>query len=401
MMSLAGWPAAAQAPLRDAAAPRPGEELPGLSIGPLTVRPGVELGRAGVDSNILRQAGAGVRDTVATAGGHLDVEMRVRPLRLLTANSLSYDYFARHPDQRAVNRAHLLQVEALLNRVSVFTSGSFLTSRDRFNYDLESRVRRTETSVSLGSELRLTAKTVVGVEVRRSDVSFDGRAQIAGIPVRALMQHRRHAGTASVRLSVTRLTSIVVRAEAGEARFTHSPERNSKSVRIMPAVEFGRSALLSGAAAVGYESFTPASTLFPRFTGVVGAADVSLPLPAEFRLRLGAARDLEYSFRLEEPLYLLSAASASVTRRMGDRWQVEVGAASQRLSYLSLTTGGRFAAGRDGRADRRLQYHAALRCQVTPLLRVGLESEFAHRRSPLRARRFEQLQAGVSLVYGF
>jgi hypothetical protein len=183
-----------------------------------------------------------------------------------------------------------------------------------------------------------------------------------------------------------------------EARFDQSPMRDSRSVRVMPAVEFQPLALIAGRASIGYESFQPLDRLFPRFDGVVGDADMSVPIPGTARLQLGATRDVEYSYQLTEPLYLLSAARASIVRRVGTRWEVEGGAARQRLAYRTLGSAGE--AVRTSRIDRRMVYHATISYRVGPLLRVGIRSEYARRRSDLPDHQFERMQAGAFIRYG-
>jgi hypothetical protein len=60
----------------------------------------------------------------------------------------------------------------------------------------------------------------------------------------------------------------------------------------------------------------------PRFQGTVALVDLAYTLLERTRIEVAVQRDLNYSYRLDEPDYLHTDVELSVTHRMGNAWDL-------------------------------------------------------------------------------
>lgn len=397
LVVLASRPATAQA--------REGDVRPeGIQLGPVVLAPGVELRPFGLDTNILRDPVDQKRDMIGSVASHLTATVRMRPIEVETSNAVEFEYFAHYSDQRSVNRDHWLRVRTRLARATLFASGGAFDTRERVDFDLDSRVRRTGTATALGAELRLTPKTSVATRVSRGYSTYEGDASVDGIPIQRTLQNRVDRADASLRMMVTPLTTIFMEADASRTRFIFSPARDSNSVRLIPGFETS-STLMSGRVAIGYQRFESLNNSFPDFSGVVGDVDMTFPLGSATRFQVGVRRDLAYSYHPTDLLYVVGAIQGSIVHRIGGRLELRAAASRYRLSYRSLIA----AAGgaideysiHQGRVEHGRTFRSAIGFRVRRLIRVGVEAEYINRYSPRPNRHFNEMRASLFLRFGF
>ena len=75
-------------------------------------------------------------------------------------------------------------------------------------------------------------------------------------------------------------------------------------------------ALIKGSASFGYRDFQPLSPSLPAYQGAIANADLSYVAFGTTRLGVQAMRDVQYSFDINEPYYLLTGVSVSLARRI-------------------------------------------------------------------------------------
>lgn len=379
----------------------PPEGVSGLRLGALLVAPSVELTNVGLDTNILRETDQPKRDVVGTAASRVDVYLQGWPFRLAVSQMVGYDHFNHYSAQRSVNRAASGRIEVPLNRLTVHATGALVNARERLNYEIDARVRRIARSSSAGLDMRVSAKTTLTAEIERSDVGFDQDATFRGVPLQATLGRRDERASGSMRVAVTPLTTAVLRSEVEWSRFGGAPIRNSNSLRIVPAVELRRSALVAGHAAIGYEAFRPLTAQFPRFSGMVGTADAALPVTSSMRARVEFARDLDYSYDERTPLYVRTGTTASLLQRIGERWELLAAAGRQRLDYRSIgAIDTAPASDQQQRTDSERSYRASINRRVSPNVSVAVDAEYARRKSGVPQRRFDTMRFSASVRYG-
>lgn len=384
------------------AAPAAAQVLPppppaGLRLGPVFVNPSISIDNVGLDTNILRERDDPKRDEVATITGRVGTVLRLGHLAIDSANHASADYYRIYSAQNSLNHAHALRVALSGSRIALFGRGSFVDTRERLNYEIDSRVRRRAHAAGAGIEVHFTAKTAVALDAGIAHAEFAGEIDGAALDT-TLRQDIRQA-SAELRWRITPLTTFVAAARGSDSRFRNAPIRDATRLGARGGLEFRAPASINGRLLLGAQRFDPRAAGFPRFQGLVGEADLTLPLGPATRLALTGERSFEYSFEPALPVYLLDVGGGSLVQRLGLRWELEAGASRQRLRYRSIA--GPDTLGAVARVDHGARYHAHVRYRVSPLVGVSVNADYVRRQSLVGRRRHETLRAGVALDVRF
>jgi hypothetical protein len=275
-----------------------------------------------------------------------------------------------------------------------------VNARERLNYEVEARVRRIATSWFAGADAQLTPKTSIGLSGGRADVDFDQDDVFLGMPLRQVLQRRTDRISGSLKIHVTRLTSVTLDGESEFDRFKTSPHRDARSVRVLPGLEFRPAARIRGRVRAGYRWFDPLNNQLAGFGSVIGSADALVPVGVATGLRIGLTRDLDYSLEAAQPVYVITAVRAGLVQRFGERWDLEAAISHHRLNYRSLARPEPSVGSRTW-VDHGDGYLARLGFVVSRHTRVGVDFEYFRRRAVVRERQFEGLRLVSSVKYGF
>jgi hypothetical protein len=316
-------------------------------FGFLYFTPRVALKEFGVDTNVFNNA-TEQSDFTFTAAPHIDLWVPfARRARLTTAVGTDLVYYQTYGSERSVDPEVKLRGDAFLGRVSPFAETSFLTSRQRPNFEIDARSRRNERSTAVGVDVRVTPKVRVELAARESDVEFEADATFNSVSLQEVLNRRTRAFSFAVRHTPTALTTFVLKGEKGEDRFEFSPLRDSSSIRMTPGVEFKPSALISGSAFVGFRRFTPESAALERFTGVVANATLGYRLRGSTRFIFTADRDLTYSYEPAQPYFVVDGYGLTVRRQIVGRLDASAGYQRHQYSYRNLVVPGEIATSPD------------------------------------------------------
>jgi hypothetical protein len=380
-------------PARGQDVPTP-EESARFHFGPIRFTPVLNITHLGVDSNVFNEADNPKSDNTAVFGPLADYWIKLGRGRLIGQTKMDYFYFREYDTQRSFGTTNRLRLEVPLARLVPFAAGEYTNTRQRTGYEIDARARRTLAGGRAGVDFLLGARTrlraVAGTEQHRfsSDDTFLG--ETLG---RRLDRDATTFGL-SVHRSVTPLTTWIVEGEQQHDRFTLSPERDADALKVVTGFEFKPFALVSGKAVIGYRQFNTTSTVVPNYTGPVASADLGYVFRAT-RLTARVARDVTYSFEALEPYYLLTDLGFTVTQRLNRRWDVVGRAARQALDYKAV---GVLTA--PDRTDRARQVGGGVGYHVGEIMRLGLDTEFASRRSPITNRSYDGWRSGLSITYG-
>ena len=132
-------------------------------LGPVGLSPSIQLTNVGWDSNVFNQNEEADPPGDFTSAFHpaLDFAMRSPRFNLSARSQWDYYYFRRLSSLRALDIDQSARVDAALNRLSPYVSGSWLTTRHRQNLEIDAIVRRRNSAVTLGTAVRLSAKTAL------------------------------------------------------------------------------------------------------------------------------------------------------------------------------------------------------------------------------------------------
>src|SRR5262249_35565159 len=160
---------------------------------------------------------------------------------------------------------------------------------------------------------------------------------------------------------------------------------DSDSDQITGGVKFDPVALIKGSAQVGYRRFKPLAGDVPGFTGTTAIVDLSYVAFATTRFSVQGVRDVQYSFDVAEPYYLLSGMSGSIEQQLFGPVDVEARVGAQRLHYQNRQGAAVLVS---DRTDRVRSYGGGVGYHVGQDLRIGLNVDQQRRLSDLALRKY-------------
>jgi len=367
-------------------------------VGPMRITPAITVS-SGVDTNVFNQAVAPRSDITTTVIPRVQVTARLRRLSVELRNVTDAVHFQTYSAQGGLSTRNEVKGELPLNRLRLSLGHSFGTVNQRASIELDARVRRRETALNAGLDLRAASKTILRVNATRATTRYDDTS-LLGASLSTTLDRTAESAGASLRYAISALTTVSVAGDAMRETFPLSPERDSASVRVGPAIEFLPRAVMSGRAFVGYRSFSIDSGIAPDYAGAVASIELSSVIRGETRVAVQAERDLAYSFDPFTPYYVLTGAGASVARRIAERWDAALHATHQRLDYRSRVDIAGATANRVERSDWVRVYGVGLNYRFRRDVRFGITAFHTNRHSDLEVRGFRGTRILGQFTYG-
>ena len=148
-----------------------------LHLGPLALTPSISVTSLGVDDNVFNDAENPRRDTTAALGPATNFWVKAGRSRLSGKASSQYLYFKDYENQRGWNTNDEGRWEMPFSRITPFVTGAYINTRERPGYEIDARVRQATKTAGLGVSLRVSGKTEVRVDTKRSRIAFDERSE--------------------------------------------------------------------------------------------------------------------------------------------------------------------------------------------------------------------------------
>lgn len=371
-----------------------------IRFGPLGITPSLSVS-SGVDTNVFNEEIDPKSDLTTAINPRAQVWFRMRRFLAEVQNSTDAVSFKEYSGQGGFSTRNDVRLELPINRVRLSLVDSFANTRQRASLEIDTRVRRQENTLTAGADVRATTKIFVRLTATRATTAFDDTASYLGINLAETLNRHAEMGTLSLRYQLTGMTTLILAAEEMREQFEKSPQRDSRSVRVAPGVEFGPRALISGRASVGYRRFTITSGIAPDFTGPVASVELASTIRGATRVAAQATRDVIYSFEMANPYYVLIAGGGSITQRIADRWDVIGQASRQNFTYRTSTaqigvTGVRTS----GRTDSLFSYGGALSYHLSRSMRLGVTADHTRRDSGLALRDYQGTRVFGQFTYG-
>jgi hypothetical protein len=367
-----------------------------LEIGPLTIRPRLDIREVGFDDNVFNDAENPQSDFTATISPRVDAGLRLGWTRLTYASVVDAVYFRKFTGERSFNRATEARFEVGEGTLQPFVFGSVADTHARLNAEIDARAGRRQAAYGGGLAVVLTGRTKLGLSVRRATLDFADGASYRGVDLGGSMDGRNDQFDASIRIALTPLTTWSITAGGERERFDRSAARDADSYRITTGFDFSPSALIAGNATVGYRRFTPLSATLAGYEGVVAQggltyAQESTKLEAQFE------RDVRFSFEELEPYYLSTGGRITATQRVAGPVDVQGTAGRYNMAYREFDAGDAAS-----RRDWTTVYGGGMGFRFGDIMRLGVNAEWSRRRSDERSdRRYDRRRVFASLSYGF
>jgi hypothetical protein len=383
-------PARAQQPVEPSEAAR-------FRWGALRFTPSLAITDVGIDNNVFNEAEHRKQDTTAAIGPAAALWMNLGRGRLSGKASGQYLYFKEYENQRSWNTNVDMRLQFPLVRIKPFVAGTYVNTRERPGFEIDSRARRRDQTVSIGTDIRLSGKTSFVVSAGQARFAYDKNETFLGAELARVLDRRADTETLQLRYILTPLTTFVVSTEATQDRFVIQTIRNADSIRVMPGFELKPFALISGRVGVGFRHFNALSPDVPDYNGVIASVDAQYSMAAT-NFHVTVNRDLNYSFEAQEPYYALTDSVLTITQRVTRVWDIVGRGGRQSLAYRRFSS---LTGESSTRVDHGTLVGLGVGYRLGKTVRLGIDANYYQRESPTaNLRDFEGLRVGASVSYG-
>lgn len=383
----------AHAASQDLPAYDPFESMP-IRFGPVGLSPSFTIADIGVDDNVFNSETNPQRDFTATFVPRLTARVRAGALLATYRSSTDFVYYRDFSSERSVNHSTDLRLDLALGRLQPFIMGGLQDTHERLNAEVDARAHRTGRSASAGARVLVASRTALSAAVRYAETEFEPGIFFEGSELSRTLSSEQEAVEGAIQLLLTPLTTFEIGGSLQQDRFPGNPIRNADLLRIAPTLRFAPAALVRGSASVGYRRFRPLSATLTEYSGLYVATALSYTLLGRTTFDWLLSRDVQYSFEDAHPYYLDTGTRLTITQHVVGRLDVQGTGGRQRLEYRSA---GPADADRVDHAD---VLGAGLGVRIRENVRLGINAEYARRRSERIARQYERRRIFASLTYG-
>ena len=302
----------------------------------LALSPAFGLTEVGWDDNVLRVANTDrpTGDFTATFSAALQAWFRLQRVKMRGRSRFDFVYFDKFSQFRSIDSDNSAHVDLLLGRLTPYVEGTWTNTRER-NFEIDIPVRRLESNVDAGVDVRLTGKTRVGVMTQRLESDYNGETVYLDTNLAQYLNAVAKAGGVRFRFAATPFTTVGVDVEQNRSTFPKAQERNSEGYRVMSVIEFQPLAQINGNAHVGITKRTFVDGGAPPFQGFAGRIDLAYTLLGRTRFGVDLLRDLSNSYRADERDYLQTSVQLSVTEQIASAWDLRGTVGHFTLAYAT------------------------------------------------------------------
>jgi hypothetical protein len=368
-----------------------------VQAGPLGLTPTIALTNLGVDSNVFNTFEDPKKDFTFTISPGVDLFFRAGPSRLEVNSRADLVYFHEYSSERSLDGDVDGRWEIRWNRITPWVAAGYSSGRQRVGYEIDVRSRREITDYAAGIEARIASNTRIAASAQRTIYWYDADAVFFEANLQDVLNRETDTFGLQYRQSLSVLTTFVVHGEQMRDTFEFSPDRDSESTRVMAGFDLGDQALVAGRGRVGYRKYTNVTGAVQDFTGLVANYGVAVTIAGRTRLEVAGNRDVNHSYELAYPYYILTGATLTGTPRLTDSWDIQGRIGIQRLAYRAADDAvGALA----DRLDRYRLFGAGLGYHLGREIRIGFNVDRQHRTSPVQSRDYDGYRIGTSISYG-
>jgi hypothetical protein len=370
-----------------------------IRLGVVYATPTLQLKEFGVDSNVFNRSGAQSPDFTATVTPGASLALPVARRALVTSRvETNFVYYRRFANQRSISPSITLRGAVFMNRLTLFTDGRYLNTRERLNQEIDARARRRQTGLNAGFDLRVTPKVTLTTSVGVDRVDFDNDQVFRSIDLRTALAADSRSLSVSASHRATPLTTFRIQAEASEDRYRFTPLKNVNQRRVMAGVEFRPLALISGRADVGVRRFEPRDRSLPEFTGLSTAVSLRYTFRSATSFTVNLDRDTKVSYQITHPYYLATTTGLLVRRQLVGSFDMTGGIQRYNSAYRAVRGA---VTTEERRVDVTVNYSADVGYRLGRNARVGVGVSYWSRESNQASDvAYSGFRVGSTLNYG-
>lgn len=364
--------------------------------GPVSFYPQIALRDAGMDSNVFNDSVNPRSDLTYSLTPRLYTIVPVGNTRFVSTVVGDFLYFQTYTGQRALTMDVRGRYEVTSPGFRPFASVGFVSRGDRQGYEIDARVRQTQTIVTAGLDADVTPVTAITAWASRSWTSYGEDDHYLGILLAGQLDHETEAVAAGLRLRPTPLMTVLIAAGFDRDQFTHVPLRDADSVRVSSTVALDTGAAITGDLQIGFLAFTPRDVAIAPYRGPAASARLHYILPDVVRIDVDAKRDVAYSYDPIQPYYLESGGRITVTQRVIGPFEL-IAIGDVRETKNQRIGGSSF----DGRREVTTSLGGGFGIQIQSQTRLALTYEHTERTSTEpTGRNYERTRVFGSIIYG-
>lgn len=370
-----------------------------IRVGPLFINPTIGVSNSGVDTNVFNEATSeGPKsDFTFTAVPAADLWLRLRRSWLTANIREDLVYYQKYASERAANTSYQLGYTLPFNRLILKSSATYVNTRERPGFEIDARSERVQYYFGGSLEVRASPKVFVGARAGRTIVDFDKAAVFLGASLHDELSRRTTNAGFTVGYRVTPITTVAVDFAREAERFAFAPLRDSDSTLISAGLRFDPAALIKGSATIGYRNYEPLGGGVPGYRGTTAAVNVSYVFLGITRIGMTLTRDVQSSFDVNQPYYVLTGGTVDVGQHVFGPVDVVARRGLQQLAYRDRDGA---AVAVSNRVDHVDSYGGGVGYRLGRNARVGLNIDHNERLSAVDGRRYQGLIFGMSVTYG-
>lgn len=370
-----------------------------MRIGPLFLNPTLALTNAGLDTNVFNEDDSAPpkKDFTMTVTPAVDLWLRFG--RSWIDGNIKEDlvYYQKYASERSANNSSSVKWVIPLNRLIVTPGAGYLLTRERPGFEIDTRSQRTEIDYNASVEIRALSKTFFGVRGDRRITDFEQGAEFDNTNLHDELNRTVTTAALTLRHQATPLTAITLDVSREQDRFEFSPARDTDSTAITAGLKFDPFALIKGSASFGYRDFKSLSHAVPGYQGSTAAVDLSYVAFGSTKLAVTLGRDVQYSYDINQPYYLLTGATGSISQQIFGPLDVVGRIGAQRLEYRDRAGA---AVDVSDRVDHVKSYGGGLGYHLGRDMRIGFNIDKQRRISAIDAKQYNGLRYGFAVTYG-
>lgn len=305
-----------------------------MNIGPIYFSPTFELSNVGVDNNVFNDEQSAKSDITGTLGMRSQIGIHVGDAFILQViQNNQYHYYRRYRSERSVDSGLNFVLEFRNRFIRPWVRWDKPKTSQRQGFEIDERAEVKMPAFDFGADINAAFRLGVSVAGRRNRVRYKDDEAYRGQNLSEALDQQNDSYQGFVRYQLTELSELVVGADYTRDRFLKTPDRNNDSRYYYGGLRIKTGGTFTGTATVGYREQNHQLKLVPDFKGITTDVNLTVAPSEALKLDLQGNRDTGYSYLIEYPFVVDSGASATLTNRFSEHFDVILAGRGRWLHY--------------------------------------------------------------------
>jgi hypothetical protein len=377
-------------------------ETAAWKFGPFRVQPSLIISNAGVDSNILYSPTNPIKDFTITAGPAATLYIPIyRRFVLSLYGSPQYVWYSKTDRERTWNYYFKGAAQLSLKNVFFSLEGTYSDARERWNTEIDIRLRRKEEGFGGSVLVKAAWKTSFSLAYRTAKYKYESIENTGGFNFRERLNRQETYANFSLFYQAASQRRFFLDFEYGLYRFefaTQAALGDARSGAAYVGLEFSQlGRRVRGRIRVGYKKYDVRAADGPDYQGIVGDSQLSIRFAKPFVLRGSYVRDVRFSLWYGNPYFVESRPGVGVSLYPFGFVRLDYDYSRGRNRYPEIGGGSPGVK----RLDDYTIHSAGIYFRIKKNVALGFISSWWARNSNLDAEDDKRTFFGLNLTYDF